>query len=106
MSSERQNERKPRARPCHLPRGVTTATGNRRAMPDDSLIVPVQVPSGTLHFAPVKADATAQDVIEVLRANLELKKEVLDDLQEDLWALQRIRREERGRAWEKDELDA
>ncbi|EJD48467.1 hypothetical protein AURDEDRAFT_162426 [Auricularia subglabra TFB-10046 SS5] len=76
------------------------------AMPDDSLIVSVQVPSGTLHFAPVKSDATAHDVIAVLRANRELKAEVLDDLDDDLWALQRMRREERGRAWEKDELDS
>lgn len=34
-------------------------------MPHESFIVPSQLPSGTLHFAPVKSDATARDVVAV-----------------------------------------
>jgi len=75
-------------------------------MSEESLIVPVQVPSGTLHFAPVKSTATAREVIAALRANAELRAEVLDDLPDGGWALQRIRKHERGRTWERDELDA
>lgn len=75
-------------------------------MPDDLLIVPTILCSGSLHFASVKHDAVVQDVIDSLVALQEVQEDALGDLQPGDWALQRIRKEHNGRAWEEEELEA
>lgn len=54
------------------------------------LIVPTLSPSGALHFAAVRKEATAQDVIDALSVLDEIKEDILGDLQEEGWAIQRI----------------
>jgi diaphanous 1 len=75
-------------------------------MPDSSLTVPTILTTGTLHFVSVKPDSTAQDVIDSLVALDEVNSDILGDLDEAGWALQKIRWEESGRTWENDELEA
>ena len=75
-------------------------------MAEQSLIVPVVLPSNSLHFATVPSQGTAQDVVEVLIANAEVRSEILGNLQSSRWALQKIRREHNGRQWEEEELEA
>jgi diaphanous 1 len=75
-------------------------------MPDDTILVPVLLASGSLHFATVARHGTAQNVIDALIALPEVREEVLGELVSDAWALQRIRKEQNGRAWEEDELQA
>jgi hypothetical protein len=75
-------------------------------MPDNSIIIPTILTTGTLHFASVKQDCTAQDVIDSLVALDEVNSDILGDLEEAGWALQKVRREENGRTWEEDELEA
>ncbi|KAI0307002.1 hypothetical protein B0F90DRAFT_1807716 [Multifurca ochricompacta] len=60
-------------------------------MPDDILIVPIVLPSGSLHFVSLRQDGTVSDVINSLS--------VLDEVKSDL-----IRKESPGRQWEEDEL--
>ena len=72
----------------------------------DHLIVPVVLPSGTLHFATILPNGTVQDVVETLISDSQVTDEVLGDLQPYGWALQGIRRERNGRQWEEEELDA
>ena len=72
----------------------------------DSLIVPVVLPAGSLHFATISPHGTVQDVVEYLVADDEVTSEVLGDLQPFGWALQKIRREHNGRQWEEHELEA
>lgn len=57
------------------------------------LIVPTLSPSGALHFAAVKPNATAQDIIDALSGLDEVRDEVLDDLPDSGWAVQRIRKQ-------------
>jgi hypothetical protein len=75
-------------------------------MPDNSLIVPTVLTTGSIHFASVKPDSTAQDVIDSLVVLHEVNSDILGDLEEAGWALQKIRREESGRIWEEDQLEA
>ena len=75
-------------------------------MPDDTLIVPTILPSGSLHFASVQHDGTVGDVINSLSALDEVKSDVLGDLPPRGWALQLIRNELPGRQWEEDELES
>ena len=75
-------------------------------MADDTLIVPVVVPTGSLHFATVSSTATVQDVQDYLVADDAVKLEVLGDLEPYGWAMQRIRSEHNGRQWEEEELEA
>lgn len=75
-------------------------------MADDALIVPVVVPSGSLHFATVSSAATIQDVQDYLTANEDVTTEILQDLEPYGWAMQRIRTEHSGRQWEEEELEA
>jgi diaphanous 1 len=70
------------------------------------LIVPIVLTSGSLRFAEVREDATANDVIHSLVSIEEVKTEILGDLEDHGWALQRIRVEHSGRTWEEDELEA
>lgn len=75
-------------------------------MPEDLLIVPTILCSGSLHFASVRHDAVVQDVIDSLVALEEVREDVLGDLQPQGWAIQRIRKEHSGRAWEEEQLEA
>lgn len=75
-------------------------------MPDNSLIIPIVVPTGSLHFAAINPDGVVQDVINALIQLDEVVSEVLGDLVADNWALQQIRREFNGRQWEEEELEA
>lgn len=75
-------------------------------MPPNSLIVPTILPTGSLHFAEVDPNATAQDVINTLIALEGVKPEILGDLEDQGWALQKIRAEQSGRPWEEAELEA
>ena len=74
-------------------------------MSNNSLIVPVAVPSGSLHFATINSDGTVEDVIRFLLIHGEGTSEVLGDLEEYGWTLQRIRSERNGRQWEEEELE-
>ena len=75
-------------------------------MSHEPLIVPVAAPSGSLYFATITPDGTAEDVIQALLQNEEATTDILGDLQPFGWALQKIRREHNGRQWEEDELEA
>lgn len=74
-------------------------------MPEGSLFVPVVVPTGSLHFATIKPDGIVQDVIDALLAQPEVTSEVLGDLGDTGWTLQKIRIEESGRPWEEEDLE-
>ena len=71
-----------------------------------SLIVPVVLTTGSLRFAEVQEDATAQDVLNCLVASDEVRTEVIGDLDDQGWALQKIRAEQNGRKWDEAELEA
>ena len=73
-------------------------------MSDNPLIVPVLLVTGSLHFAEIQTDGKAQDVVDVLLREEGIKAEILGDLEESGWVLQRIRIEPAGRPWEEDEL--
>lgn len=75
-------------------------------MSADNLIVPTLLPNGIVHFAEVSQQGSAQDVIDSIMASGEVAKDTLGSLEDFGWALQRIRREKRGRTWEQDELEA
>jgi len=74
-------------------------------MPESSLIVPVVVPTGSLHFATIKPDGIVQDVINALLVQPEVTSEVLGDLDGADWALLKIRVEKSGRQWEEEDLE-
>jgi diaphanous 1 len=74
-------------------------------MPESSLIVPVAIPTGSLHFATIQPDGTAQDVIDALLRQPEVTSEVLSGLGDTGWALQKIRIEKSGRQWEEKDLE-
>jgi diaphanous 1 len=81
-------------------------------MESTSPIVPVLLPSGAIHFAKVNPSDTGQDVIQVLLATEGVKSDILGDLEQTSseavdweWALQHVRKHERGRAWQDEELD-
>ena len=75
-------------------------------MPDDILIVPVVLPSGSLHFASIQQDGTVSDVINSLISLDEVKSDILGDLAPHGWAIQLVRKESPGRQWEEDELES
>lgn len=70
------------------------------------LIVPIVLTTGSLRFAEVQEDAVAQDIINSLAATEEARTELIGDLEDQGWALQRIRAERSGRPWDEDELEA
>lgn len=74
-------------------------------MSESSLIVPVVVPTGSLHFATIHPDGTVQHVIDVLLAQQEAASDVLGDLDDTGWALQQIRIQKSGRQWEERDLE-
>ncbi|KAJ3796793.1 armadillo-type protein [Lentinula aff. detonsa] len=69
------------------------------------LIVPVVLVNGDLQFAEVGHDATAQDVLNKLLETSDVKNDILGDLEDQGWALQRLRLERKGRRWEEQELE-
>jgi diaphanous 1 len=73
-------------------------------MSTDPLVVPLVLVTGSLHFVQVQEDARADDVVEAALDLEGLRDEVLGDLEDSGWALQRIRTEQPGRTWEEDEL--
>lgn len=75
-------------------------------MPDGSgdLIIPTVTPTGVLHFVQVPKDASGHQVVTALLSIEGLKEEILGDLEEVGWALQKARSERAGRTWEEDEL--
>ncbi|EJD01599.1 FH2-domain-containing protein [Fomitiporia mediterranea MF3/22] len=75
-------------------------------MADNTLIAPVISPAGTVYFASVNQDATAQDVIASLIQPQDVRDEILGDLPESGWDLQRVRKEHSGRVWEEEELES
>jgi diaphanous 1 len=75
-------------------------------MPDDSLIAPTLLPTGALHFAAVKPDSIIQDVLDALKDLEDVREDILGDWQYDRWAVQKIRKEVQGRAWDERELEA
>lgn len=75
-------------------------------MADDSLIVPIEVPSGTLQFATISSGGTIQELLDSLTINEEITSQLLGDLQPCGFAVQHIRQEHSGRQWEEDELEA
>ncbi|KAG8756405.1 hypothetical protein FRC12_010590, partial [Ceratobasidium sp. 428] len=81
-------------------------------MEGTSPIIPVLLPSGAIHFAKANPSDTTQDIIQVLLATEGVKSDVLGDLMQthDVavdweWALQHVRKHERGRVWQDEELD-
>lgn len=74
-------------------------------MPDDTLIVPTLLPTGSLHFAAVRNDSVVQDVLNTLTDIREVQEDILGDWQCDRWAIQRIRKEASGRQWDENELE-
>lgn len=74
--------------------------------PKAPLVAPILLPTCTLQFAAIKPDGSAQDVVDVLLKNPEVKEEILGDLVSDdgSWALQRVVKNDPGKAWEEDEL--
>ncbi|KAH9077002.1 armadillo-type protein, partial [Lactarius deliciosus] len=75
-------------------------------MPDDILIVPTVLPSGSLHFASVQQHGTVADVINTLSDLDEVKTDILGNLHPRGWAIQLIRKETPGRQWEETELES
>lgn len=75
-------------------------------MSDHTLIIPTLVVTRSLHFAEISNDGKAEDVVKTLLQIEGLKTEVLGDLEDSGWALQRIRIEQNGRPWEEAELMA
>ena len=75
-------------------------------MPDDTLIVPTVLPSGSLYFASVRQDGTVGDVINSLLVLDEVKSDILGDLPPRGWAIQLVRKASPGRQWEEDELES
>lgn len=73
-------------------------------MATEPLVVPLILVTGSLHFVEVNPDARAQEVIQRALQIDGLKEEVLGELEDAGWALQNIRVEHSGRAWEEDEL--
>jgi diaphanous 1 len=67
-------------------------------------LVPIILPTRSLHFAEILENGSAQDAIDTLLRIEGVTREVLGDLEDCGWALQKIRAEKCGRAWEEDEL--
>ena len=74
-------------------------------MPDPRVIIPVSTPSGSVYFASVSRDASIADLISSLIESGEIKAEVLGELEELGWDIQKIRKEQSGRSWEEEDLN-
>lgn len=69
------------------------------------LVIPVLSPSGTLHFTSVDGNASIEQVIVALLQTTDVSRQVLGALDDNGWALQRIRRVPVGRIWQEEELE-
>ncbi|KAG8953015.1 hypothetical protein FRC00_006501, partial [Tulasnella sp. 408] len=79
--------------------------------PNAPLVAPILLPNGSIHFAAIKPNGTAQDAINVLLETPEVREDVLGDLassyvDEGGWGLQKVIKHDVGKAWEEDELKA
>ncbi|KAG9048580.1 hypothetical protein FS837_012435, partial [Tulasnella sp. UAMH 9824] len=79
--------------------------------PNAPLVAPILLPNGSIHFAAIKPNGTAQDAINVLLETPEVKEDVLGDLassyvDEGGWGLQKVIKHDVGKAWEDNELKA
>jgi diaphanous 1 len=70
------------------------------------LVVAVLSPSGTVYFASVDTNARVEQVIDLLLRTTDISRQVLGDLNNKGWALQRIRRTPIGHIWTAEELEA
>lgn len=82
-------------------------------MDGGSPIVPVLLPSGAIHFAKVNPSDTSQEIIQVLLATEGVKVDIIGELELFVgegvdweWSLQYVRKHERGRVWQDEELGA
>ena len=75
---------------------------------ETALVVPVLSPSGQVHFVSLSKNANASDAIEALKSLDDVVEDVLGNLEDGEygWALQRVQREDAGRNWEEEELEA
>jgi hypothetical protein len=69
------------------------------------LVIPILSPSGTLHFTSVDSNASIDQVIVALLQTTIVSREVLGGLDDNGWALQRIRRWSADRIWQQEELE-
>ncbi|KAI6024499.1 hypothetical protein EDC04DRAFT_250355 [Pisolithus marmoratus] len=69
-----------------------------------TIVIPILLLDETVEYTTISPSATAQDLIDVLTRSDTVKATALTDVPSPAWALQRIRREEAGRRWEKTEL--
>ena len=74
-------------------------------MADESLIVPIEIPSGSLQFVPISPNGTIQELLDSVTTNVDIASQLLEDLSPYGFAVQQIRKEHNGRQWEEDELD-
>lgn len=81
-------------------------------MEGGSPIVPVLLPSGAIHFAKVDPLDTSQEIIQTLLGTEGVKSDIIGDLDSSVgeavdweWALQHVRKYERGRVWQDEELN-
>ena len=71
------------------------------------LIIPILTPSNNVHFASLNSPAASVDeVIQNLLAVGDVAPEILGDLEDGGWALQRVMSETSGRTWLDGELEA
>lgn len=78
-------------------------------MPTAPLVAPILLPTNSIHFAAIKPDGTVQDVIKALTDLPEVREEILGDLSSGYvdasgWGLQKVVKNDPGRAWEDEEL--
>ena len=74
-------------------------------MADESLIVPIEIPSGSLQFVTISPNGTIQELLDSVTTNIDITSQLLEDLSPYGFAVQQIRKEHNGRQWEEDELD-
>ena len=81
-------------------------------MEGGSPIVPVLLPSGAIHFAKVSPLDTTQEIIQTLLATEGVESDIIGDIGSSIggvidweWALQHVRKHERGRVWQDIELN-
>lgn len=67
-------------------------------------VVPTLSPSGAVHFAAVKQDPVAQDIIDALSENEEVITDILGDLAPSGWAIQRVPKEASTGTWNEEDL--
>jgi diaphanous 1 len=74
-------------------------------MADDSLIVPIEIPAGSLQFVTITSTGVIQDLLDTVEGDKHILTQLIGDLPSYGFAIQRIRKEHNGRQWEEDELE-